>query len=228
MASASLKLQMEGTVHRPLPRDIYNHSSFASRGFLCRKRRLLAESDAEDRSVKRFKVCENVAVVTKISKASQTSSVAIPRLPTASRSFPVPWGVRRPSSSSSTQTVCNSRTSSVDDLCGVPDFVDNDGLVDERFASDNECMQEIMKALHYLSDRKSLGSETQLDKDEVSEMEGAFVCFVSDNRRDVATNTLNVSLKSPHLPPPRRRSWRKASRSWRSRKNTCTSSTQTD
>jgi len=235
MASASLKLQVEGAVHRPLPR-----SSVPSSGFLGRKR-LLAETDPEERSAKRQRVCgnelpESVAVVPRLSKASQTSSVAIPRLPTASRSFPVPWGVRRPSSSSSTQTVSSPITSSVDDLCDVPDD-ENGVLEDEVFASDNECMQEILKALHYLSERESLGDETQVDEGllpdlpeegKASDVEGAFVCSVSDGRRDVATNTSNVSLRSPPLPPPRRRSWRKASRSWRSRKNTCTSATQTD
>jgi len=77
-------------------------------------------------------------------------------------------------------------------------------LVDEIFASDNKCMQDIMEALHYLSEQESIASETQVKDDllfnldeerPVSDVEAAFVCSVSDGSRDTATNTSNVSLK---------------------------------
>lgn len=105
----------------------------------------------------------------KITQATQTLSVAIPRLPTASHSFSMPWNVRRPSSSSSTHTVSNPRASSVDDPCDVPDLVNEDLLMDEVFASDNECIQEIIKALHYLSEEESLKNETGVDESNLDE-----------------------------------------------------------
>lgn len=234
MDRASLKLQIEGAVQRPLSRGMKDSSPFSARGFLRRKRRLMAESDADETSSKRFKVCESerpLDCAGKSSKGSQTWSAAIPRLPTASRSFPVPWGVvRRSSSSSSTQTVSSPRLSSIDDLCDIPDADDFDILFDEVFASDDECMQGIMAALHYLSDRKMDDAMPSTDAAEssVSGAEGAIVCSVSDGRRDVATSTSNVSLRATRLPPPRRRAWREASRGWRSNRSTCSSSTQTD
>lgn len=76
--------------------------------------------------------------------------------------------------------------------------MNEDLLMDEVFASDNECIQETIKALHYLSEGESLKNETGVDESNLDEerkafdVEGAFVYSVSDGNRDVATNTLNI------------------------------------
>lgn len=150
-----------------------------------KRRRLVADSSMRD--VKRHR--SSGCAVLKESRGSQTGPTAIPKLPVESaRSFPVPWGVRHPSSSGASNPASR-RRSSIEDLCDSVFSDETEMLMDDVFTKD----------------------ESDASPENV---EGVVASRPRKGQRDVSTNTMNITRFFFQSPPPRRLSWNDARRQW--------------